>query len=477
MTPEPTTEPSADGIAEALSYAACHGIIVRSRDGQTLTHAPFTYWPSRIPRACYTEAIRLTTALNLLVRAIARDRAFLRRVLVGTAAADASFTGRLLALAEAQPHREDDHDLTICRFDYFVQEKQLRMVEMNTIAASFACLGAKTAAMHRHLATHPASSADYAAQGATTDHLPSPELPSPPVALARAIAVAHESHLRAYASHIGGTPVATVMVVQPGERNAFDQDALRHTLWTNHKVHMKRLSLHEIDVQASVDGSGHLILGETHISVVYLRAGYTPTDYPSESEWRARALLEKSNASVCPTAAVQLAGTKKVQQVLDQPHELEHFIQDGRLAAAIRATFARQYSLNESDGGGEHARLGIEDANNFVLKPQREGGGNNLYSDEMRIALLKMSAEERSAFVLMERIRPAVVDNALVRDGKYAMAGVVSELGVYGALVVAGGDVVLNEAAGTLLRSKSALQDDGGVAAGVAVLDSACLVE
>jgi len=40
----------------------------------------------------------------------------------------------------------------------------------------------------------------------------------------------------------------------------------------------------------------------------------------------------------------------------------------------------------------------------------------------------------------------------------------------------AGGEVTLNEAAGTLLRSKLADVEDGGVAAGVAVLDSVRLV-
>lgn len=38
------------------------------------------------------------------------------------------------------------------------------------------------------------------------------------------------------------------------------------------------------------------------------RAGYTPADYPSDAEWRARSLIERSNAAKCPTVAYQLAG-------------------------------------------------------------------------------------------------------------------------------------------------------------------------
>lgn len=47
---------------------------------------------------------------------------------------------------------------------------------------------------------------------------------------------------------------------------------------------------------------------------MYFRAGYTPTDYPGEAEWQARALVERSAAIKCPTLGYQLAGTKKVRQ-------------------------------------------------------------------------------------------------------------------------------------------------------------------
>ena len=42
----------------------------------------------------------------------------------------------------------------------------------------------------------------------------------------------------------------------------------------------------------------------------------------------------------------------------------------------------------------------------FVLKPQREGGGNNLYGAELAARLA--SREGLAAFILMQRIRPPV---------------------------------------------------------------------
>jgi hypothetical protein len=58
-------------------------------------------------------------------------------------------------------------------------------------------------------------------------------------------------------------------------------------------------------------------------AVVYFRAGYSPRHYPTEKEWEARLLLERSTASLSPGVAYQLVGTKKVQQCLASPGALE----------------------------------------------------------------------------------------------------------------------------------------------------------
>ena len=52
-----------------------------------------------------------------------------------------------------------------------------------------------------------------------------------------------------------------------------------------------------------------------------------------------------------------------------------------------------------------------------MLKPQREGGGNNLYGDEMLAAFDSLSPEELGAFILMERIEPPTARNLLLRNG------------------------------------------------------------
>jgi glutathione synthase len=258
---------------------------------------------------------------------------------------------------------------------------------------------------------------------------------------------------------------------------------LRATLWEDHQVDMVRMTLAEINRRASISDSGELRISMPEpaqfftVSVVYYRAGYSPDDYPTEAEWDARAIIERSAAAKCPSVAVQLVGTKKIQQVLDQPGEVERFVDATTDADLIRACFAHQYTLSPGKLGDEAAQLGITRPEDFVLKPQREGGGNNLYSADLKAALERMSVAERSAYVLMERLRPVVMRNILIRDGKAQDGEIVSEFGVYGVHVMVGGKDLQNAIGGILLRSKLASHNDGGVAAGVAVLDSPLLVQ
>lgn len=45
----------------------------------------------------------------------------------------------------------------------------------------------------------------------------------------------------------------------------------------------------------------------------------------------------------------------------------------------------------------------------FVLKPQLEGGGGNYYGEEITEKLMNFSFEERASHILMQKIKPLVV--------------------------------------------------------------------
>lgn len=48
----------------------------------------------------------------------------------------------------------------------------------------------------------------------------------------------------------------------------------------------------------------------------------------------------------------------------------------------------------------------VAEPERFVLKPQREGGGNNLYGEELRAKLA--TGEGLAAYILMQRIQPPI---------------------------------------------------------------------
>ena len=225
------------------------------------------------------------------------------------------------------------------------------------------------------------------------------------------------------------------------------------------------------------------------ISTVYFRAGYTPDDYTSDEIFGVRALLERSTAIKCPSIALQLAGSKKVQQVMTRPGVLEKYLCDPSTWGhptfgqseidEVRSSWMEMWGLEET-GGVEKAR---ESASSLVLKPQREGGGNNVYKQAIPAFLDQLRPVERSGWIAMRLIvAPEGMGNYLLRadngdGGRVVKAEVVSELGIFGWALFGHGEVVDEKTVGWLLRTKAKDSDEGGVATGFSVIDSVVLVD
>ena len=75
-----------------------------------------------------------------------------------------------------------------------------------------------------------------------------------------------------------GSVGSLLFVVQPGERNVFDQQWLQAQLWEAHGVRTLRRSLAETAAQGRLDERGLLCVGDTQLSVVYFRAGCAAAD-------------------------------------------------------------------------------------------------------------------------------------------------------------------------------------------------------
>ena len=86
--------------------------------------------------------------------------------------------------------------------------------------------------------------------------------------------------------------------------------------------------------------------------------------------------MDQSTAIQCPSVAVQLLSSKIFQMVLTEPGVLERYLDDEDERALVRGTFAGMYPVDDSPDGQEAMSRAIADPHQFVLKPQREGGGS-----------------------------------------------------------------------------------------------------
>ncbi|CAM9459511.1 unnamed protein product [Chrysoparadoxa australica] len=487
----------------ALGWTSVNGLAVgvkSEQDGSspplwTTSHIPFSLLPNRLPPQAFAHAQELAPLFNKLVDRISRDKAWLTSVLADAGAGD-PFTAQLLRIYEEEKEVAQPLALGILRSDYMLHDAKdgsepcLLQVELNTIASSFGCLSAKTTSLHRHLIdrfgddpelgpflrSHLKSLGLEGVEGDDAAAL-AKRLPDNPTleVLPRGLAAAH----KAFGS--GGEVV--LFVVQPGDSAHSTSHNLSHSslqhLWENHRVPVMRISLAEIEKEGSIDekGSGPLAPGRV-VSVVYYRAGYTPDDYPTDAEWRARSKVESSTAVKCPNIAYHLAGTKKVQQVLAIPGELEKFLTQPE-ADVVRKCFAGLWSVGEEDGpaAAAAAEAAMADPTGYVLKPQREGGGNNLYGEELIKKLKEASPQELRSYILMQRIFPNRQPGMLLNRGQIRQGETLSELGIYSTVLGDGSsdELLVSEYGGALVRTKMEGVDEGGVATGYAVLSSIIL--
>ena len=203
------------------------------------------------------------------------------------------------------------------------------------------------------------------------------------------------------------------------------------------EVFVIRKTLTDLAQRGSLTEDKRLMIDGSEVAVIYMRCGYHPDQYPTQAEWDARLMMERSLAVKSPSINYHLAGTKKVQQELARAGQVEKFLGDKVQIEAVKEIFTGLYSLDHDETGDANMARAIANPQRYVLKPQREGGGNNVYGDDIKPFLEKIKdSDERNAFILMDRIHPPVTTNYMVRPGaEPALVDVISELGIFGYVI------------------------------------------
>ncbi|MGH0124492.1 UNVERIFIED_CONTAM: hypothetical protein FKN15_077177 [Acipenser sinensis] len=319
-----------DLVSVAKDAALLQGVLMRTKEepnaSEVVSYAPFTMFPSPVPRPLFEQAKQVQRDFNLLVDRISQDTEFLEQALAR----------HILKVAGKS-------------------DEGVRILDNN-----------------------------------------------PAKGLADGIAKAWEMY--------DSKSAVVMFLVEDFQMNIYDHRFVENELWSR-------------------DG--------LEVAVVYYRNGYMPQNY-TEQRWEARLLMERSRAVKCPDISTHLAGTKKVQQELARPGVLERFFPDDQEAVVrIRATFTGLYTLDMGEEGDRTVAMAIADPDQFVLKPQREGGGNNIYGEDMcKILHNVKESSERTAYILMDKIRPQPVKNVLLRRGApLTLSTCLCELGMYGVYV------------------------------------------
>ena len=453
-----------------IERAKLYGILKYLPDGQ-LTHAPFSISPYRISSTDLKEMSDLTAPFSELMISISQNWDFLEHHLEPIAKID-SFLRMLMdfRLNEITQSKQ----LLVQRNDFFLikdeyknlghsvdssdsntPKSSLRQVELNTVSVSFPFLITKLFHLHDYLFKQ--------------NQLPE-IIPNNPLSI---LVDAFAKGVREYGSPEG----VMLLIPQSVERNFFDQLGLEQLLWDEHKISTVRKTLAEVFEEGCLR-QGHLVIEGRIVALCYYRAGYTPDDFQKIESVKGRQLIEASSTIQVPDLQMQLAGMKKIQQVLTRPDILFKFTSVKKSMNLIK-TFAKMHSLDEIIETPKGEMLATEcvygNPENYVLKPQREGGGNNYFGSDIPKILKSFRSAEEKAYILMEKISAQTQSAVLVVNDHAEELTCVSEVGRYGICFADNGVLEKNQDVGYLVRTKAQNINEGGVCSGFACLNSLTL--
>lgn len=353
----------------ALSRGLCQRLVADHTNPDRLELLPHTLLPTHFPSKQYRLAERLQVLLNLVYHRVAYDHKFLCEALKDTLKVD-PFTRNLFQVYEQVRNEGCAQSLSLglLRADYMINEhpQSLRQIEVNTIASSLGGLTTMLAKQHR----------ENLRKIGWTDQLLKQQLPDP-----KSTDVLSQGMLEAWKAY-GKSNAVILFVVEEPTGNICDQKQLELRLVDlQPELRIVRRSFAQLREQMKLDEQSRMLLArpsivqgqpadEDEVALVYLRCGYRPDQY-EDADWLLRVKIEKSKAIKCPSIHYQLAGVKKVQQVLTNRDQLRRFCDDDKTCDDLMETFAEILPLGHNPIGNAAFDKALQESHRYVLKPQR----------------------------------------------------------------------------------------------------------
>uniref|UniRef100_A0A915EGA3 Glutathione synthetase n=1 Tax=Ditylenchus dipsaci TaxID=166011 RepID=A0A915EGA3_9BILA len=311
--------------------------------------------------------------------------------------------------------------LLLQRADYMAHQEgeqlQLKQIEVNNLN-TLSGLAPKVSQLHLHMLKH----LDFQGNNELERLIPENQ---PAKMFAKAIYKAWKC--------FGDEKAVVLMMLTDTCRMRFDFRHLEYEVrnLSNYKCKFIFPTLTECTQRLSLDTDYTLLVdgGKQKVAVVYFHACLTSKCYKTEKEWETRLLIERSTAIKCPSIGLQLANTKKIQQVLSEPGIVEKFL-DLENAQNVRKTFAKQWGLEEeNDSTHQIVQVAFlqQGVKWHVSVPTIDVGSCKLKS---------FTPSQISAHILQQKLNPMVTQNYMLRPSeKVKLCNVVGELGIYGCLL------------------------------------------
>ncbi|KAH9889630.1 glutathione synthetase [Xylariomycetidae sp. FL2044] len=489
-------------IAELEDYQISHGSLLKIPRGVSDIESTVaiarpigvSVVPTAFPRQLFETALRIRGLFDKLYIKLAESDSWLEGVVSELRNTD-DFANKLWTIwervrdeGEVQPWRcgifrsdymihneaaDDDGENQKGRFD--LTPAQLKQVEFNTYSCAGASHATIVADMHRYLATKGVYG---------LDRIHPARLPRRTSSI-RSIAELLSAANRAYGAPVSKAKrTAVLMTVQPFNVNICDERPIEYALSElENPVSLYRIQFSDEVIERCSLGPNRELLLMTpgseelvEVSVVYQRAGYDAHEY-SRQGVEARYMLERSRAIKCPTLLSHITGFKKVQQELTQPGTLEQWL-SAEESRSIRQTFMPMYPLDNSAEGIKGRRLAITNAKDYILKPSREGGGNNLYGESIPGFLHTLPRDQWKNYVLMERIKSPSTKGILISPAMVHRGPVVSELGTLSMCLwkrvpeEQATEIIMNSGGGWTFKTKPVDVEEMSVVKGYGCFDS-----
>ena len=429
-------------IEEMINYLYSHGIVMKN-EKKGVIQIPCVIFPSPIVKSFFEKIEFYQIAFNKIFDKLSRDQQFLEEILTPLSESDEFIKKNLEISKKAHEFPQKQKiQLNIYRNDFMVDKikKFIYQTEFNTIAVTMATFSDEMKRFFTYFSKKYPEFFDRFLNKNDREVLieKSDSIPNFVDSIIEGIKLFNENYKE----------TLIIFVVQENEKNIYDQRSIENDLYNRFNIKSRRLTLNEIAKNCEFDENKNIKFENKIISLFYFRSCYTEKDFIDEESWKGREMIELSTAIKVPNINSFLTTFKVFQYYLTKPEILKKFCPEELISNDIIRFFMKIYyvrDMNLEEQKELYAKI-MENLNGFVIKPQKEGGKNNFYGEE-------------------------------IKNDELVFEKVVSEFSVYGVILSDEEKYYLNKSVGFLVRSKEASQNEGGIMAGVAAIDIPFLID